>query len=203
MRKWQLVGAGLALVTAVNAGAQSANSSETRLQLRAPHTSVRRLSSSISTVERWMIFARGIYASLALGIWASTWRSKHCSACCVPGEFVARDKPRRIARSFGYAGRNPFEKEEERLGAQDCARLRQLQQGSRRGKGRDDAPELLRRPPRLQTGGSLRQLRRRNARERGRPSRPATQVGDGLSRRVGRGNPPPSFRGAGTVVPQG
>jgi hypothetical protein len=62
-----------------------------------------------------MIFALGIYASSEPAIWASIWKSKRCSACCVPGEFAARARPHRISRSFGYAGRNLFEKEEEDL----------------------------------------------------------------------------------------
>ena len=49
------------------------------------------------------------------------------------------------------------------LGSEDSARLRQLRQGSRRGQGRDAAPDLFRRAPRREAGRSLRRLRGEDA----------------------------------------
>jgi len=61
-------------------------------------------------------------------------------------------------------------------GQKDRARLRQLQQGSRRKPRCRDADHVCGRPARSEAGRSLRRLRREDARRPGRPPGPAPQV---------------------------
>ncbi len=151
----------------------SAGSSGIRLRLRALPTSAPPWSSSISTGVPSTISGRGICASFGRGSSTSTRRSRRCSRCCGRGEFARPGKQPDIRL---HSGRSPIFLGGIR-GSEDSAGLRQLREGSRRGKGRDPARHLFRRTTRREAGGSLRRVRRLDARPAGCPQGSSPQVG--------------------------
>ena len=98
---------------------------------------------------------------------SSIKRSWRRFRCCVRGEYGRTVKPPRIHGAIS-PGRSD-------LGQEDSARLRQLREGSRRGKGSRAPRHVHRRAARRQAGRSLRRLRGEDAGRAGRQTRQASE----------------------------